>query len=108
MKPSQPSDEWTFLTDDEAEERLDVPPELAALHAEEELTPAEDPGRADVLLAEDDPAAPRVYFDDEDPDLPGPGRGPGADGDGPEPDLEDVLESQHYAFTDEGEDGDEG
>ena len=84
MKPSQPSDEWTFLTDDEAEERLDVPPELAALHAEEELTPAEDP------------------------DLPGPGRGPGADGDGPEPDLEDVLESQHYAFTDEGEDGDEG
>jgi hypothetical protein len=97
MKPSQPSDEWSFLADDESvepDERPDIAPELAALHAERDLTPAEDPGRAEVLLADEDTGAPRTYFDDEDPEVPAATDGEEA----PEPDLESVLESQHYAF----------
>jgi hypothetical protein len=106
----QPPDEWTFLrpeefTDDDAVDRADrvaeLQPEEGAMHilAVDERS-VSDPGRADVDAAwgdrspDDRSRAPIRYFDDEEPE-----EGPAASADSErEPDLEEILESQHYAF----------
>lgn len=98
-QPKQPVDEWEFLpSDDELEEQVGLSPEASALHLERDVhdvLPAEDPGRAEVALgADDDGRVPATYFGDEQPeDAPR-----WAERDEAEPDLEQVLESQHYAF----------
>lgn len=108
----------------------EISPEEAALHIDRTRSsrPATDPGRAEVAIDPDLGAPPPTvrYFDDEEPERYGigqelgaasdPGRGrvfgrydqdvPSADGladDDPdgEPDLEEILESQHYAFAPE-------
>ena len=100
-RPIQPLDEWDFVPDDD-----DPGParrqamEDAALHIEsrQAITPAEDPGVSDVVVdpttGGPDPGA--SYFADEEPDdgsvVPDPPE------DDHEPDLEEILESQHYAF----------
>ncbi len=98
-------------------------PEETALHIDrtDRLRSAADPGRAEVTIDPDVNAAPPVvsYFDDEEPEIAtrgwvhrngaSPSRPiDGASDDDPsahadneddgEPDLEDILESQHYAF----------
>jgi hypothetical protein len=110
MERVQPADEWDFLPRDDELEDLDSPeesadeaPETAAIHIHDPwaLTPAEDPGIAEVELSLDgDDEVPVSYFDDEQPDLGRP-VAPVRDNDEAEPDLEDLLESQHYAFSPE-------
>ncbi len=110
MPRVQPADEWEFLPrDDDLDddgESVDPAPESAAIHVQEpwSLTPAEDPGRAEVDLSLDgvdgeDDDVPVSYFEDEQPEvgrLATPVRTEEA-----EPDLEELLESQHYAFAPE-------
>lgn len=99
MTYAQPADEWDFLpTDDEPEVEVQRAAEVAALHVEaaEAMTPARDPGRADVALDGEAAGPPQLFFEDEQPETPE--RRPEPDTDH-EPDLEDLLESQHYAFT---------
>ncbi len=101
-------------------------PEEAALHIDrsDRLRSVDDPGRSEVAIDTDINAAPPIvsYFDDEEPEvtwIPWSRRDdepsssssdgdrdddPGAradNDDGGEPDLEDILESQHYAFQPE-------
>jgi hypothetical protein len=99
MGPRQPLDEWEFLPgDDELTETVGLSAEAAALHVEGDVhdaLPAEDPGRAEVVLDADSNGGPVTYFEDEQPE----GAPPWAEADDEtEPDLEQVLESQHYAF----------
>jgi len=100
MTHTQPADEWDFLpTDDEPEAQVRRAAEVAALHVEaaEALTPARDPGRAEVDLDGADATARQLLFDDEEPDT----KAAVAPVDDHEPDLEELLESQHYAFAPE-------
>jgi hypothetical protein len=113
QKP-QPGDEWTFLrpdefVDDQEVEKVDAaserPPEISAMHVETTLGRAlHDPGRSDVDTG---PApneeAPTVYFEDEQPD----GSTPDVPEGDHEPDLEEILESQHYAFGPADDESDE-
>ncbi|MEO1063954.1 MAG: hypothetical protein AAFZ07_21250 [Actinomycetota bacterium] len=101
--PSAPDDEWDYLArDDElAGDDEEVSAEEAALHVVDEDVPrAADPGRSDVAVGDEDTAAAEAHFPDEDTGA-APARGEH------EPDLEEILESQHYAFPDEG-DADDG
>jgi hypothetical protein len=94
-----PVDQWTFLDADDTSEELDDGPEAAALHEcpFEDSPAVRDPGRSDVDIGQ--PADDRVvlvrWFSDEDD---------GADDDGSdaddEPDLVEILITQHYAFAD--------
>jgi hypothetical protein len=97
----QPADEWATVRDGDGE--LPEParaPELAALHlTRPEGTRARDPRHADVDLGERDELPPHVSFDDEEPE-----EGLSDDDGDTEPDLEDLLESQHYALGDDGQD----
>ncbi|MCX7621507.1 MAG: hypothetical protein N2037_11775 [Acidimicrobiales bacterium] len=113
MERVQPADEWDFLPRDDELEGMsdneppeDQAPEAAAIHVRDPsgLTPAEDPGVADVDLGLDSDDPPPVsYFDDEQPE---PGGGTWlVQPDEVEPDLEDLLESQHFAFSPEPPDG---
>lgn len=108
MQRKQPDDEWTFLrpdefVDDNELDRLEAiaerGPEETAMH-EVALgdRAVEDPGRADVETDALAPAEPpeAVYFDDEQPEQ-APASADTEDSD-EEPDLEQILESQHYAF----------
>ena len=98
---AQPIDEWDFLpTDDETEIEERRAAELAALHVETaaELTPARDPALTDVRLDGRTAPGPRVFFDDEQPEVLTAGRETTGEH---EPDLEELLESQHYAFEPE-------
>lgn len=131
MLKQQPPDEWSFLRPDVLIDDGDVEslqsahersPEEAALHIDraDRLRSANDPGRAEVAIDPDSNAAPEIvsYFDDEEPEVPfrawsangtAATTEDGADDptaradndDGGEPDLEDILESQHYAFRPE-------
>ncbi len=105
--PPQPLDEWDFLGNDDADDGDPAPElakaaEVAAMHRDARAfeTPAEDPGRADVALGASgsEPVA-RTYFSDEEPEetADGPVRLRTEDDDH-EPDLEEILESQHYSF----------
>src|SRR5512143_2774096 len=100
MSYTQPADEWDFLpTDDESEPEVRRAAEVAALHVEaaEQLTPARNAGVADVALDGEPAPAVQRFFDDEQPEAaPGP-----TPTDDHEPDLEELLESQHYAFEPE-------
>ena len=111
MTRRQPADEWEFLPDDDRlTERVGLSPEALALHLVDDphdVLPAEDPGRAEVALDDEvdvtggiDADVPVAVFDDEQP----VGLPPWGDADDDvEPDLEQLLESQHYAFApDEG------
>jgi hypothetical protein len=111
----QPGDEWTFLrpdefVDDEEVEKVDAtaerPPEVSAMHVETTRGRAlHDPGRSDVDTGTSPgEEAPAVYFEDEQPDGSAPEV---AEGDH-EPDLEEILESQHYAFEPTADESDEG
>jgi hypothetical protein len=109
MVHAQPPDEWTFLRPEEFDHDEEVErvsgamaqaPEETAMHLEAPVSLVRDPGRTDVdvgagNVTEDDLEVSAVYFDDEEPE--GPGNGPDADADH-EPDLEEILESQHYSF----------
>jgi hypothetical protein len=112
------------LTDDGDVEALQAAevraPEEAALHVDhaDRLRSANDPGRAEVAIDPDVNGAPPVvsYFDDEEPEVsatpwerrdgnssesipdPDDATARADNEDGSEPDLEDILESQHYAF----------
>ena len=106
--PPQPSDEWEFLsTDDEPAMDVDLETDLpraaevAAMHIEaaQALTPYSEQTTAPD---ERDDERPVDYFDDEEPEEPDPN--PRAEVDGPVLDLEDILESQHYAFNPDTED----
>jgi len=105
MTVKQPRDEWGFLPDDDRlGERVGLSPEAMTVHLVEDpldLLPAADPGRAEVALVDegaDADEAPVVAFDDEQPE----GAASWADADDDvEPDLEELLESQHYAFAPE-------
>ena len=113
--PDQPVDEWDYLSNDD--ESPGTPPavreqpaaEVAAMHvrADHTRSPAWDPGRTDVAMGADGDGGdgPR-YFADEEPEQPGSwpaGSVPaGASSeDEHEPDLGEILESQHYAFGDD-------
>jgi len=112
MAAAQPSDAWTFLRaeefadDDEVElaaAAMERSPEEAAMHeALLDVRAVHDPGRADVSAGADDDVreAVAVPFDDEEPET---GPRPGADDH--EPDLESILESQHYASAPGDDDG---
>ena len=99
MRPTQPSDEWQYLRQDDDLDPVDgiVEASDATVHVERDVADARawsdhEPG--------DDPDAPPVFhFDDEEPDVGEP-RDRGAVREH-EPDLEEILESQHYAFPDE-------
>ena len=70
-------------------------PEEAAMHLEHDRRPARDPGRSDESAEVDDgDDGPVSYFDDEQPERAVTGRP-----DEHEPDLEELLETQHYAFA---------
>lgn len=94
--PRQPDDAWSFLrggNDDEATGPL--PAEEDAVHLLEPSTPFNDPARNDLaaLVDGDSMALTASWFGDEEPD-----REDGTSEDDHEPDLEEILESQHYAF----------
>ena len=76
-------------------------PEESALHIDEPgPTPAEDPGRAEVDLADHvEEALSASYFSDEEPE--GPSGNGSVRPDGHVEDLEEILETQHYAFAPE-------
>jgi hypothetical protein len=102
MGEPQPKDEWVFLrtdefTDDTSLETIDADveqgPEERAIHVERITRPDTKPHRTAPVPAPPEP--PVTYFDDEEPES-GPRRAPR--GDEREPDLEELLESQHYAF----------
>jgi hypothetical protein len=108
----QPTDEWDYLAaDDELETpddrapRDELPAEEQALHVEHPGTrrPTDDPGVAEVAVGAPESGVPVTYFDDEHPEHPVPTRAPDH-----EPDLEEILESQHYAFDATAVDLDEG
>lgn len=97
-----PTDQWDFVPrDDEFGDSLDRGAEEAALHVDRPVpTPAEDPGRAEVDLADHPEELLGVsYFADEEPE--------GASSNGSKPrdehteDVEELLEAQHYAFAPE-------
>jgi len=72
-------------------------PEDAAMHVEQRPRPAIDPGRSDESALVDDgdgDGAPVTYFDDEQPE-----HERNEPDDEHEPDLEELLEVQHYAFA---------
>jgi hypothetical protein len=87
-------DMWDFLpSDDEVVEFVSLSPEESALHVAEPsewLRPIEDPGRQDVVTADADAIAPIVADDEDD--------GVIHRASDREPDLEELLEQQHYAF----------
>jgi len=108
MQKPQPQDEWVFLrpdefTDDDDLETIDAAvergPEERAMHVERLRRPIMDPTRADVETAATGAVdeMPVTYFDDEEPEL-GPRPSAAAAEPEHEPDLEELLESQHYAF----------
>lgn len=110
QQPQQPQDEWVYLrpeeyADEEEIEAVDRaagrPPEESAMHVERlagrrRRHRVDDPGRADVSTGAptDDDGMPVDYFEDEEPERPSPP----SRTDDREPDLEDMLESQHYSF----------
>jgi GT2 family glycosyltransferase len=111
MSHEQPSDEWTFLrpdefVDDDAVERADQAaerqPEEQAMHVSPiDRLPANDPGRADVDTGtpsgdDADERSTVSYFDDEEPEWTSEDERPPTVEH--EPDLEEILESQHYTF----------
>lgn len=129
MGLQQPQDEWTFLRPDEfvdddavdrADEAAERGPEETAMHVHEldGDRAVTDPGRTDVSLADGNAAgddstdrndvtsAPITYFDDEEPEQPQARPADRRDAEH-EPDLEEILESQHYAFVPEGEQQDD-
>ncbi len=98
--PAAPDDEWDYLPrDDELTtgDDDDVAAEEAALHVVEDgVTRAADPGRSDVAVGDAGDRADEAHFPDEDTGAP-------RSGEEHEPDLEEILESQHYAFPEDGE-----
>jgi len=106
--PIQPLDQWDFLADEDdtgdgdPTSDLARAAEIAAMHRDthDVETPAEDPGRSDVVLADagDGPVS-QTYFSDEEPDgSPADSVAPASATEDHEPDLEEILESQHYSF----------
>lgn len=94
MKRTQPTDEWEFLhTDDEPPVQPRRYAELDAMH---EVPPVRILDDLPLVAMEADVAAagPRRYFDDEQPEEPAPPRA----AEETELTLEELLESQHYAF----------
>lgn len=96
-----PRDQWKFVTTSEEFEE-GPEPEEAALHVEEQgvVPPAEDPGRAEVQLGDDDGVeALTGWFEDEEPEdavlAARLGEERATD------DLEQLLEEQHYSFPPE-------
>ncbi len=90
MTTRQPSDEWEFLPDDvtDADEpTVTSAAEAAALHIEGATA-------AGAMVEAPADAPPIFYFEDEQPEDAEPRRYD----DGAEPDLVDLLESQHYLF----------
>lgn len=99
MTYTQPADEWDFVpAEDEPEDDVRRAAEVAALHVESAavLTPARDPSLTDVAVDGSPAPAQQVFFEDEEPEEPPP-----APAEDHEPDLEELLESQHYAFEPE-------
>lgn len=108
MSHEQPSDEWTFLRPDEfvdddevdrADRAAERQPEEQAMHVSWiEQRAVRDPGRSDVetglASGDEEEASVVTYFDDEEPEWGGEPK-PEVEH---EPDLEEILESQHYAF----------
>jgi hypothetical protein len=108
MAPTQPPDEWEFLSRDEeleSPEPEEIAPEAMAEFVEKHMiAPEEILDALDASLdtgqamggERDEP--PVIPFPDEEPDWPA-GRDPAASpAEDVEPDLEEILESQHYAF----------
>lgn len=100
--PSAPDDEWDYVPrDDEltSGDDVEVSAEEAAVHVvDDDASRAEDPGRSDVTVGDTDDRPAEAHFPDED-------TGETAPGPEHEPDLEEILESQHYAFPDEADAG---
>jgi hypothetical protein len=95
-----PRDQWKFVTTDETLTDEPANEELAVrVDGSDAITPAHDPGRADVLLGAVDEGPPKQYFADEEPeDAAEEEKLEEAEAD---LDLEGLLEEQHYAFPDE-------
>jgi hypothetical protein len=102
MGQPQPKDEWVFLrtdefVDDETLESIDADveqgPEERAIHVERITRPDTKPSRTRPVRAE--PSPPVTYFDDEEPES---GARRPVRPDDHEPDIEELLESQHYSF----------
>lgn len=94
----QPTDSWDYVpTDSDDEDELAHPdPEVTALHLlRDDADGRDDPAqRDDSAEVDDGDDGPRAdYFADEEPE----GRRFAPD-DEHEPDLEEILEVQHYAF----------
>lgn len=104
--PQQPTDSWDYVrTDSDDDDELAHPdPEVTALHLEaDDRDLGDDPARRDEgALVDGDEGPVATYFADEEPE--GEAFAPSDDH---EPDLEEILEVQHYAFPAEGAEGDE-
>lgn len=105
--PEQPSDSWDYVrTESDDEDPLAHPdPELTALHfTDGDDHQAQDPAnRDDGVEVDDGDDGPRAsHFPDEEPERAG-----WSQPDEHEPDLEEILEAQHYAFPDERPEDDE-
>jgi hypothetical protein len=110
MTTRQPDDAWDFVRPDNDDEDPDAhpDPEWTALHIEGDrphagLPVSGDPARRDDGALVDDDDEPTVHFADEEPEV-----ARWAPDDDHEPDLEEILESQHYAFPDEPADEEPG
>lgn len=113
MPGGQPDDGWTFLQPEDFGDDADLEriqrdatrdPETAAIHVHRSDRPLRDPGVADVATgAPDDRPPGAVYFSDEEPDV-GDGARSTQDPE-VEPELQEILESQHYTFEDDDDDG---
>lgn len=103
MTHPQPSDEWDFLpNDDEPPVRPRRYAEVDAIHVVSLVPPMR---RQHTRVPDGAPTVgPRIYFEDEQPeesdetDETEDARAVVPAADDGEPDLEDLLESQHYAF----------
>jgi hypothetical protein len=108
MPKEAPFDVWDGEELGLSDEVEEAAPEEVAMHVDPESEPDAEGGPrwSDLTDGDDGPdvEAPVCYFPDEHPEIAGDGAGPtgqaqadGADEER-EPDLEELLERQHYAF----------
>jgi hypothetical protein len=92
-------DEWEFLPTDDADEPVELTPEEAALHVERPVEGIITQPWSEMVASDEDDGTVTRYFADEEPERPSSPLP--VDGAEHEPDLEEILESQHYAFRPE-------
>ncbi len=98
---AMPDDAWEFLDSEDDTTTATRSSEEAAMHTtrDQPVLALRDPAAREVDIGYDDDAPVARWFDDEEPEPPyALSRNGDSDTD---VDLEDILETQHYAFPDE-------